>query len=156
MLNKSSDAIQRWKGFDQAIDRWLDERHELIVLLSEFATRQDLSHTTPQLTDKLQAFISLLIDYISAGHFEFYQQLIEEGREYQDAEAVETGVRLLKIIDVSTQQALEFEAMYGPCSPLTDLSSDLSDLAETLASRFTAEDQMISILHDAHLARKTG
>lgn len=156
MLNKSSDALQRWKGFDQAIDRWLDERHELIILLSDFAARPDLSHSTPQLADKLETFISLLIDYISAGHFEFYQQLMEEGREYRDAQAVETGARLLTIINVSTQKALEFEAKYGPSSPLVDLATDLSDLAENLASRFTAEDQMISILHDAHLARKTG
>ncbi|KJS04060.1 MAG: hypothetical protein VR73_15315 [Gammaproteobacteria bacterium BRH_c0] len=156
MLDQSSDALQRWKGFDQAIDRWLDERHELIVLLSNFAASRDLSHRTPQLTDRLQAFISLLIDYISAGHFEFYQQLIEEGREYQDTGAVATGVRLLKIIDASTQQALEFESRYDQSAPLTDLAADLSELAETLASRFTAEDQMISILHDAHLARKTG
>jgi len=82
--------------------------------------------------------------------------LIEEGREYQDTGAVATGVRLLKIIDASTQQALEFESRYDQSAPLTDLAADLSELAETLASRFTAEDQMISILHDAHLARKTG
>lgn len=156
MLNKSSDALQRWKGFDQAIDRWLDERHEVIIMLSAFADRHDLSHATPQLGDKLQVFIALLIDYISAGHFEFYQQLLEEGREYQDAGAVETGVRLLNIINISTQQALEFEAKYGPSAELTELSADLSDLAENLASRFIAEDQMISVLHDAHLARKTG
>lgn len=156
MLKRSTEALQRWKGFDQAIDRWLEQRHELIVLLSEFAARQDFDQAGLQLGGKLQTFRSLLIDYVSAGHFEFYRGLIAEGLEFDDHQAVELGSRLMASIEDSTQKALGFDEKYESCATTADLAADLSTLAEALASRFADEDQMISTLHDVHLARKTG
>ncbi|MDY0068421.1 MAG: Rsd/AlgQ family anti-sigma factor [Porticoccaceae bacterium] len=155
MLNQSQQALQRWKGFDEAIDRWLEERHQLIVLLSDFATRRDFDVHHPQLARRLAAFRSLLIDYISAGHFEFYQRLLDEGREFHDEQAVALGGKLLLAIEGSTQLALAFDEKYDAGGGFAELEQDLSALAESLVARFGAEDQMIRVLHDAHLAGKT-
>src|SRR5690606_39385821 len=85
MLKRSTDAIAKWKGFDNAIDRWLDERHQLIVKLSEFASDRDLSgNGSPA---RLQDFLSLLSYYVSAGPSEFHQRLREEGTQYAATDA---------------------------------------------------------------------
>lgn len=152
MLKQSAAAISQWKGFDEAIDRWLDERHELIVLLSKFAENHDFKGADEKTIGQVQAFTTLLIDYISAGHFEFYNRLIEEGQEYNDASAVAAAPALLEAIDTSTQAALDFNEKYQSPQSLEDLAGDLSDLAEKLVDRFDAEDQLIQTLHGNHIA----
>ena len=151
MLRRSSQAIEKWKGFDKAIDRWLDERHHLILQLSEFAADHDFEQVSPQVTEKIHGFTSLLIDYISAGHFEFYQQLVAEGREFGDEDAVTNSRPLLEAIDISTEQALAFNEKYEDLSEVSEFADDLSSLAETLVTRFDAEDEMIARLHRAHV-----
>ena len=155
MLKRSSDAIAKWKGFDDAIDRWLDERHLLIIQLSDFADHQDFSNPSPQIKGKIQTFTALLIDYISAGHFKFYQRLVDEGMEFGDLDAATTAAPLLEAIDLSTQSTLDFNEKYEQLSNLSDYASDLSNLAESLVNRFDAEDQMINTLHKAHLRQIT-
>ena len=151
MLRRSASALEKWKGFDKAIDRWLDERHHLIIQLTDFAADHDFKESTPEVEEKLKAFASLLIDYISAGHFEIYNRLIEEGEEFDDTEALLNTAPLLESIDQSTEEALKFNEKYDDLANLSSCANDLSLLAEALAVRFDAEDQMINSLHDAHL-----
>ena len=155
MLTRSAQAITKWKGFDEAIDRWLEERHELIVQLSDFAANHDFEKPTAEVEEKLAKFIALLIDYVSAGHFEFYQQLVAEGREFEDLEAVENSKALLDTIDESTQRALDFHEKYEHLDDLAQCATDISALAEDLVVRFDAEDQMINSLHKGHLGQLT-
>ena len=51
--------------------------------------------------------------------------------------------------------ALAFDEKYDSGGDRSDLEEDLSELAEALAARFGAEDQMISVLHDVHMAGKS-
>jgi len=155
MLTRSAEAITKWKGFDEAIDRWLEERHELIVQLTDFAADHDFDNPTPEVEEKLARFIALLIDYVSAGHFEFYEQLLAEGREFEDQEALESSEVLLETIDGSTQQALDFHEKYEHLDDLAQCSADISGLAEALVVRFDAEDQLINTLHRDHLRQLT-
>lgn len=151
MLNQSEDALTRWKGFDEAIDRWLDERHELIVMLTGFAAHRDFND--PDSANKLNSFNTLLIDYISAGHFEFYQRLIEEGEEYNEVEGIKYSKTILAGIDASTGLALKFTEKYETANNLTSIEADISSLAESLETRFEAEDQLIDLLHGVHQSR---
>ncbi len=150
MLKKSATALEKWKGFDEAIDRWLEERHHLILHLSRFADNHDFEESNPQVEETLQAFTALLIDYVSAGHFEFYHRLIKEGREFGDLKAVVDAAPLLKAIEASTEEALRFNEKYDNSPDLTECASDLSTLAEAMAVRFDAEDELIENLHYAH------
>lgn len=157
MLNQSKDALKRWQGFDQAIDRWLKERHQLIILLTDFAAHPNFENSQVKTIGKLRAFNTLLIDYISAGHFEFYQRLIEEGEEYNDTKSLYYSKKVLASIDSSTGIALEFTEKYEnpDFHGLSQLQEDLSTLAESLESRFAGEDKLIGLLHRAHLNQKS-
>jgi len=99
---------------------------------------------------QLQKVCQILVDYVSAGHFEVYDQLIKEGREFEDKDALKEAGDLYSRIDQTTEYALDFNDKYLATDDLNSLTGDLSGLGEILASRFEAEDRMIDVLHIAH------
>ncbi len=146
MLENCKTAKERWGGVSAIIDRWLQERQDLLVRYCELSTDEDPSIAAPH----LQGLCQILVDYVSAGHFEVYDQLIREGQEFGDEQALKTASELFKHIDSTTEVALDFNDKYLETDDLTDLQVDLSNIGEVLESRFAAEDQMISVLHVAH------
>lgn len=83
MLDNCQNAKERWGGVHQLIDRWLKERQELLV---HYCDLSDTARGTPSedLAKKLERLCEILVDYTSAGHFEVYEQLIQEAREFDD------------------------------------------------------------------------
>jgi len=106
---------------------------------------EDLAHR-----HKVKAFCEILVDYTSAGHFEIYDQLVREGRDFDDGDALKTANTLMKTIDVTTEHILDFNDKYLETDDLTSLADDLSALGESLSARMEAEDTMIEVLHSAH------
>ncbi|KDE41068.1 MAG: Rsd/AlgQ family anti-sigma factor [Nitrincola lacisaponensis] len=150
MLEKCRNARERWGGVSQIIDLWLEQRQQLI---SCFISLPETEVGEP-LNSRLDTFCSLLIDYISSGHFEVYEQLLNEGNEFQDG-SVEQAQKLLPRIQPTTDFALDFnDTCQGFSQPtlqeLRDFSNQLSRLGEMLEERFSIEDQLIEILHTAH------
>lgn len=143
MLEHCESAKERWGGVSDIIDRWLQERQDLLVHFCSIP-QQD----TP--VDELQKLCQLLVDYVSAGHFEVYDQLVKEGREFDDDAALQEAGGLFKIIDQSTQQALDFNDLHLGATSTSSIQSELSELGEMLANRFEAEDRMIEVLHLSH------
>lgn len=146
MLENCQSAKERWGGVSDIIDRWLQERQELLV---RYCGLSD----TPAATDaaeQLQRVCQILVDYVSAGHFEIYDQLVKEGREFEDQNALDEAKKLIGNIDETTEFALDFNDKYLETDDLTALTADLSKLGEILAIRFEAEDRMIEVLHIAH------
>ncbi len=143
MLEHCESAKERWGGVSDIIDRWLQERQDLLVHFCSIP-QQD----TP--VDELQKLCQLLVDYVSAGHFEVYDQLVKEGREFDDDAALQEAGGLFKIIDQSTQQALDFNDLHLETTSTSSIQSELSELGEMLANRFEAEDRMIEVLHLSH------
>ena len=90
------------------------------------------------------------MDYISAGHFEIYEQLIKEGRDFGDKDALAAASKPYTIIDTTTERLLDFNDKYQETDDMSSLADDLSTAGQQLASRFEAEDDMISILHVSH------
>jgi len=80
MLEKCRDAKERWGGVSTIIDHWLEERQQLI---SVFVSLQGQEAGDP-LNSSLSEFCVLLMDYLSSGHFEVYEQLLREGSEFAD------------------------------------------------------------------------
>lgn len=146
MLENCKNAKERWGGVSEIIDRWLQERQDLLVLYCELSTDKDPAVAATH----LQSFCQILVDYVSAGHFEVYDQLIKEGQEFDDADALKQASELFKHIDATTEVALDFNDKYLETDDLTDLPTDLSRIGEVMESRFAAEDKMISVLHVAH------
>ncbi len=149
MLENCESARDRWGGVSDIIDRWLNERKDLLVLYCNL-TRRDSGDTAEEREAYLRRFCQILVDYVSAGHFEIYEQLVKEGKEFGDTEGLNAAKVHYKAIDGTTEQILDFNDKYQETDDLESLERDLSSLGEALATRFEAEDNMIEVLHTAH------
>ncbi len=151
MLERCKTAQERWGGVHSIIDRWLQQRKGLIISWDEL--RQKASFT-PADTPNIQAFCELLVDYVSTGHFEVYEQLALEARDFHDDTALECFKRLMPEIDSNTEIVLEFQDKYDTeahCNELlVDLPFALQALGLVMDERFGYEDQLIEELHEAH------
>jgi regulator of sigma D len=150
MLNNCKTAKERWGGVNQIIDRWLEERQALLVRFCALSDRDKNSENSSEHEEKLRRLCQILVDYVSAGHFEIYDQLIKEGREFEDEAALKQAGELFALIDKTTEKVLDFNDKYLETDDLSTLDADLSALSETLETRFTAEDRMIAVLHTSH------
>jgi regulator of sigma D len=153
MLTKTSNPIEQWGTVDKLIKHWLKERQELIVL---YCKVDGLKEFTPQDTPiavKVQALCQVLIDYVSAGHFEIYDRLMREAEEFNDDYQDLIG-RVIPEIEKSTTLALEFNDRYATVElcekSMKTLARDLNALGLVMVERFELEDQLIASLHDCH------
>ncbi|GHC18665.1 sigma D regulator [Aidingimonas halophila] len=153
MLEDCKSALERWGGVHHLIDRWLDQRREMLVNFLELqeACESDLDAVEKA---RIDAFSELLMDYISAGHFEIYPQLREEAKAFNDTEALALADKLLERLDMSTELVLSFDADYATPSRcrhyISRLPAWLGRLSKGLTERFALEDQLIGRLHAAH------
>jgi regulator of sigma D len=82
---------------------------------------------------------------MSAGHFEVYIKLLEQGE--RDGSAPTRAQALYRLIAPTTAVALDFNDRYFRSASGARLREDLSRLGQLLASRFDWEDALISQLH---------
>lgn len=154
MLEQCRTAKERWGGVHQLIDKWLDQRRELLVSYVELKDTCDaeLKTVSKELVDH---FGELLMDYVSAGHFEIYPQLREEARAFGDHQALEIAAMLLERLERTTELVLAFDADYATPSrceqSLPRLPAWLDRLAKGMSERFALEDQLIARLHAANM-----
>ncbi|MGP9831761.1 sigma D regulator [Marinobacter sp. NSM] len=155
MLENCRNARERWGGVSELIDRWLKERQELLVRYCDLSTETDFSQTE-MLRDKFVRLCEVLVDYVSAGHFEVYEQLIQEAREFNDG-GLELAAKVYPRIEQTTGVALNFnDRVDGRLlteDDVRELFSELSELGEVLESRFEMEDFLIEHLHNAHAGK---
>lgn len=151
MLENCQNAKERWGGVNAIIDRWLQERQDLLVQYCALSALGKNPVANDELRgEKLRSLCQILVDYVSAGHFEIYDQLIKEGRDFDDEEALHEAGDLFTVVDGTTEKLLDFNDKYLETDDLSSLKADLSHLGEVLESRFSAEDRMISVLHTSH------
>jgi regulator of sigma D len=145
MLESCKNAQERWGGVNLLIDRWLAERHELI---SAF----DSLHGTETSREDLQRFCEILVDYVSAGHFEVYEQLIGEARAFNDERGLELAKQIYPRLEAITEVALSFNDRCAKedCLAQAGLELDLKRLGQLMHERFELEDCLIEVLHNAH------
>ncbi|WP_277052380.1 sigma D regulator [Zestomonas thermotolerans] len=152
MLESCQNAQERWGGVNLLIDRWLQERQELIEAYEKVQCGgQSLTVTA----ESLQNFCELLVDYVSAGHFEIYEQLTTEAQMFGDQRGLELAEQLYPRIDAITQAALAFNDRYdnGDSRDNLTMCSELKRLGQLLHERFELEDCLIEVLHNAHQAQ---
>ncbi len=127
------------------LGRWLAERQELMTRLCNLAAtlRRMRGRAGATAQPALDRFCEVLVDYVSAGHFEVYRELIERHeRAGTEAEAL----ALYDLILPSTEAALDFNERYFRGGSGNALERDLSALGQRLASRFDCEDALIRCL----------
>ena len=150
MCSAVSDPTQQFHAVDGLLTRWLKERRALLGRYTELAVSLDNDIDSQTLETKQQVLCELLVDYISAGHFEVYHELLEEAERFDDGSS-EIAKRLMPAIGDTTEVILAYEEKYtGDCDNAGGIRRDLSALGEMLESRFVLEDQLIAGLHARH------
>ena len=154
MLNQVEKAKQKWGGAHDAIDNWLHERQQLLVQYCELAGLPPFERAPGALPHKrdIRAFCELLVDYVSAGHFEVYDKIVAECDDAQNSKEVTD--QLYPKISETTDSALNFNDTYAEVEVDQDLTSfdvNLSELGQKLEERFALEDKLIQTLHTEHL-----
>ena len=150
MLENCKSARERWGGVSEIIDRWLHSRQNLLVSFCHLSEKKSFSDSDKEAEGSLRELCQQLVDYVSAGHFEIYDQLIQEGKAFGDEEGLQQARALYREIDATTDVAVDFNDKYQETDDLSALTKDLSELGVALETRFAAEDRMIDTLHTAH------
>jgi len=150
MLENCRSAKERWGGVNDIIDKWLHERQQLLVSYCDLSGIGVFDEDNVKHQGQVKRFCQILVDYVSAGHFEIYDQLIKEGQDFGDKAALKQAAELYDVIDVTTESFIDFNDKYQETDDLSELVADLSDIGEKLETRFTAEDKMIEVLHTSH------
>ncbi|PWB32708.1 sigma D regulator [Pseudomonas sp. SDI] len=148
MLDSCQNAQERWGGVHQLIDRWLKEREELV---QGFRSLRDAKPAFAE-KDKSRDFCAVLVDYVSAWHFEVIEQLVSEAKAFEDTRSLELAQRISPRIDDITQIALAFNdhCDKGNCNDPERFAKKLTELGSLLHERFELEDCLIEVLHNSH------
>jgi regulator of sigma D len=146
MLESCQNAQERWGGVNQLIDRWLQDRNELI---HAYDLLNDAVKAPAVNTPELHTFCELLLDYVSAGHFEVYEQLNTEAKAFNDQRGLELAKQVYPRIEALTEMALAFNDRCDN-GDTQSLGVELKRLGPLLHERFELEDCLIEVLHNAH------
>lgn len=149
MLESCQNAQERWGGVHKLIDRWLQERNELI---RSYDALGDTPEALAADRKGLQTFCELLVDYVSAGHFEVYEQLNSEAKAFNDERGLELADTIYPRLNAITETALAFNDRCdkGDCSDHSVVAAEFNKLGGLLHERFELEDCLIEVLHTAH------
>ncbi len=159
MYTRLQNTRQQYGGSLTAIDNWLEERQQLIVAYCKLAALPpfDKGQATQQypLESEILEFCQLLVDYLSAGHFEVYDQIVAQCA-VNGPISKSLAETLYPKIASSTDLALEFNDKYADHTveaKAVDFDGDLSTLGQALERRFELEDELIHTLHSHHADR---
>ncbi len=148
MLESCQNAQERWGGVHLLIDRWLQERYQLI---RHFKALNEAPVAPGDNPEALLRFCESLVDYVSAGHFEIYEQLLGEALAFGDERGLELAHRIYPRIQAITEEALAFNDLCDKGKARgTCLTQELKRLGQCLHERFELEDCLIEVLHNAH------
>ncbi|WP_248748521.1 sigma D regulator [Pseudomonas sp. MWU15-20650] len=144
MLESCQNAQERWGGVHKLIDSWLKARHELVRAFDALGAKPEALAENRKL---LQEFCGPLVDYVSAGHFEIYEQLTGEAKAFNDKRGLELAETIYPRIDVITEKLLAFNDL---CDEGKCVAEKFKELGGLLHERFELEDCLIEVLHTAH------
>ena len=146
MTKVATESNERRVGTQDMVNKLLAERQQMLVLFCRVAGLEPYTEERPTI-DLLQEFCQVLVDYSAFGHFEIYER-IASGRERR-SQVIRVAQEVYgRIVDAS-KAAVNFNDKYesGEQVPvLSELSADLSLLAEELARRVELEDQIVEAL----------
>ena len=153
MLNKLERAQQQWGGSSVLVDNWLDKRQELLVTYCQVAGLPpfDAKGNSLPSIGEVQDFCGKLVDYVSAGHFEIYNEVVSQC-EIHGRDSLQLAEQLIPKITETTDVALDFNDKYAEQQQpdLNRLDDDLSRLVQGMEIRFELEDQLLDTLHQKH------
>ena len=150
MPNRQSDPDQQFAMVDEILTRWLSERRSLLTSYTEIVVTLDSDLPTDKLQKRQSDLCGRLVDYVSAGHFEVFHELIDEAEVFGDG-SDKLAATVMPAIADTTEVIMAYQEKYSADDGFQNtLERDLSVLGELLESRFVLEDQLIAGLHNSH------
>lgn len=149
MLTKLERATKQWGGVNSTIDTWLDERKELLVQYCRLAGLPPFERPDKALPSsrEINEFCEILMDYVSAGHFEIYEKIAADSDDMQEEQT------RFPQFSPSTDAALSFNDKYANLADDCELRGfvvNLAALGQQMEERFSFEDQLIkALVHQA-------
>ena len=70
----------QWNEMNDMIERWQEERQELLVKYCELTEITDFSDPDNNHNSKIQRFCEVMVDYVSVGHFEIFDRLVKPSK----------------------------------------------------------------------------
>ena len=110
MLTQSAGPEDQAHRADALVRRWLEDRQSLIALLRALCDTERHPDPAP-LPSRVQAFCEVLMDYVSAGHFEIYDELLAEA-EQRHSDNLAKGLALYARLQTSTDAVIRFNDFY--------------------------------------------
>lgn len=138
------------------IERWIEERRELLVKYCELTEVTDFSDPENNYDAELQQFCEIMVDYVSVGHFEVFDQITKEAEIFGNDQGLDKSPELIDKIQTTTELILDFNDKYITAKDLDALIIDLADLGETFVQRFADEDVLIDLLHSTNVSKLIG
>ncbi len=156
MPHRNNNPEEQFAAVDEILGRWLTERNTLLSKYTEIAVATEASLGGEKIESGQKALGELIVDYISAGHFEIFHELINEAELFNDG-GRKLAASLIPQISDTTEVILAYEEKYGTGLEYPEtLERDLSALGEILENRFVLEDQLIAGLHTRHRFKLAG
>lgn len=158
MLELNVIRDNSWELNDAAVNRWLDDRQQLLIrLCGIIAVRPSSALSTRYALDFTQ-FSELMIDYTSCGHFDIYERLMNQARAQHNLDGINAFLKQhYSVISASTEYIVHFNDNFVDNDNPRGMTRALSRLSEALEARFEAEDAMLELLHySAKPLRLTG
>jgi regulator of sigma D len=150
MPHRKDSPEQQFAAVENLLTRWLKERRELLGKYTQIVVTLDSTSDRGRLTESQRALCAVLVDYVSAGHFEVFHELLSEAESFADGSGALAG-QVMPAIGDTTEVILAYEDKYGSGEAYPEtLQRDLSALGEVLESRFELEDRLIAGLHNRH------
>jgi len=150
MPHRNNDPKLQFEAVEDLLTRWLKERREVLGKYTEIAVVLDTDLNGARLQQRQERLCELLVDYVSAGHFEVFHELIDEAESFADGSDA-LAQKLMPAIADTTEVIMAYEEKYASARGGQEkLKRDLSALGEVLESRFVLEDQLIAGLHNKH------
>jgi regulator of sigma D len=150
MPHRSNNPAEQFQAVESLLTSWLKERRAVLACYTVLVVASDDSSSSAPLARRQRELCDLLVDYVSAGHFEVFTELLNEAEVFGDDNRALIAALMPAITD-TTDVILAYEEKYssGDHYPET-LRRDLSALGEILESRFVLEDRLIAGLHNQH------
>jgi regulator of sigma D len=105
---------------------------------------------------ELQQFCEIMVDYVSVGHFEVFEQITKEAEIFGNDQGLDKSPELIDKIQTTTELILDFNDKYITAEDLDALIIDLAALGETFVQRFADEDVLIDLLHSTNVSKLIG
>nr|WP_154325454.1 sigma D regulator [Pantoea sp. 201603H] len=154
MLNQLDTLTERFGGSNELVDLWLNARRHLLVAYYETVGIKPHKDALTTLDEEaLDHFCQRLVDYLSTGHFNIYERIIDglEG----DSPLIAAS-QIYPALQANTERIMEYydthlEAAIDHDNCL-EFQQALSGVGEALEARFTLEDKLIQLAFVHHLS----